>query len=96
MEDEWPSHWDTIFSSYCAKSLQGNGSYYILNIDEYETLVELESQFENINELTNLDFSTLRTKLQPEKSTTWYITSRYAGAGEFWGAGGLQPFPIIC
>ena len=45
-------------------------SYSISNIDDFETLVKLESQSDNKNELANLEFSTPYTELQTEKATT--------------------------
>ena len=53
-----------------AKTLQGNLCYCISNIDDFEALLELENQCDNINELANLDFSTPYTELQTEKSNT--------------------------
>ena len=61
----------TLFKLQCkwAITLQVNASYYISNIDGVEALVELESQSDNKNELTNLDF-----ERQTEKAYPWYKT----------------------
>ena len=39
-----------------AKTLQGIASYYNSDIDDFEALVEVESQSDNKYELANLDF----------------------------------------
>ena len=45
-------------------------SYFISNIDNFETLTELESQhdiFDDMSELVNMDFPTPRAECHPEK-----------------------------
>ena len=49
-----------------ARTLQGIDSYYISNIDDFEALVELESQSDNKYELANVDFSTRALNVKPE------------------------------
>ena len=50
-----------------ARTLQGIASYYISNVDNFEALVELESQSDNKYELDNLDFSTSTLNVKPKK-----------------------------
>ena len=47
---------------------------YISNSDDFEALIELEGKSDNMNELTNLDVSTLCTELQTKEATTAYKT----------------------
>ena len=51
------------------KTIQGNDSYYISNIDDYEDLVELESQADtssDLNEAVNIDLTTPHVELEPK------------------------------
>ena len=43
--------------------------YCISNIDDFEARLELESQYDNKNELANLDFSTPTLNVKPKKLT---------------------------
>ena len=52
-------HHKTLFSL--------NASYSISNIDDFEALVELESQSDNKNELASHDFSTPTLNVKPKK-----------------------------
>ena len=49
------------------KTSKSNVSYYILNIDDFEPLVQFESQSDNKTGLTNLDFSTRALYVKPKK-----------------------------
>ena len=50
------------------ETLQVLASYYNSNIDNFQALVELESQSDNKYELTNLDFSTSKLNVKPESN----------------------------
>ena len=52
------------------KTLKGKDSYFISNIDDSETMTELESQcdiLDDMSELVNMDFPTLHAEIHPEK-----------------------------
>ena len=50
-----------------SENLQGNASYKILNSDDFEALVKLESQSDNKNEFPYLDFSIRALNVKPKK-----------------------------
>ena len=52
------------------KTMQGNESYYISNIEDYEDLVDLESQVDtssDINEVVDIDLTTPHVELEPKR-----------------------------
>ena len=76
---EWPSHKThsgdhvlTLVNSgniRVVKTMQGNESYYISNIDDYEDLVDLESHTytsSGINELVNIRMLSLNPEEKPD------------------------------
>ena len=55
------------------KTLKGKDSYFISNIDDSETMTELESQcdiYDDMSELVNMDFPTPRAEFHPEKEAS--------------------------
>ena len=55
------------------KTLKGKDSYLISNIDDSETMTELESQcdiYDDMSELVNMDFPTPRAEFHPEKEAS--------------------------
>ena len=46
-----------------AKIIHDSGYYYISNIDNFVALVELESRYDSIKKLANIDFSISFTEL---------------------------------